>query len=268
MAQLQSPAPPAPRPLPPASGTSGAGAAGPLPPVTIGLLMVADGSNGADYYRSIVDAMNLCARAYLVDTPLRLAHFLSQIGHESAFRATEEDGRYSAARMREIFGCKGGAARYDKAADDCALGADGQPARLRPKLWSAEATYAGNARNLLSYVYALRLGNGDEISGDGYRYRGRGLIQLTGKSNYRSFTDCHNSRNPGDPRDFVANPDLLVSAIGYAIESAFYFWDARDINQAADLDDVLEVTRRVNGGANGLTDRQARLARIKNALGI
>lgn len=268
MAQLQPPAPSPPRPVPPAAVAPGGGAAGGLPLVTVDLLTAADGSNGADYYRRIVGAINLCAGTYLVDTPLRLAHFLSQIGHESAFRATEEDGRYSAPRMREIFGCKGGAARYVKAADDCALGADGKPARLRPKLWTAEATYAGNARNLLSYVYALRLGNGDEISGDGYRYRGRGLIQLTGKSNYQSFTDCHNTRNPNDRRDFVANPDLLVTDLNYAIESAFYFWDARDINQAADQDDVVEVTRRVNGGTNGLTDREARLARIKTALGI
>ena len=267
MAQLHTPAPVPPRPVPPPGARAG-GAAGAPPLVTVGLLMAADATNGADYYRQVVDAMNLCAATYLVDTPLRLAHFLSQVGHESAFRATEEDGRYSAPRMRETFGCKGGAARYDKAADDCALGADGKPARLRPKLWTAEATYAGNARNLLSYVYALRLGNGDEISGDGYRYRGRGLIQLTGKSNYQSFTDCHNTRNPDDRRDFVTNPDLLMTGLNYAIESAFYFWDTRDINQAADLDDVVEVTRRVNGGANGLTDRETRLARIKTALGI
>jgi predicted chitinase len=264
MVQLQTPTPVPPRPVPPPAGS---GAAGALPLVTVGLLAAADGSNGADYYGRIVDAINLCAHTYLVDTPLRLAHFLAQIGHESGFRATEEDGRYSAARMREIFGCKGGAAHYDKAAGDCAIGADGKPARLRPKLWTAEATYAGNARNLLSYVYALRLGNGDEVSGDGYRYRGRGLIQLTGKSNYQSFTDCHNTKNPDDRRDFVANPDLLVSELNYAIESAFYFWDARDINQAADQDDVVEVTRRVNGGLNGLADREARLARIKTALG-
>jgi predicted chitinase len=234
--------------------------------VTVELLTIADGSNGAAYYQALVDAMNSYAQAYSVNTSLRLAHFLAQVGHESGFRATEEDGRYSAPRMRQVFGCKGGQAHYDAAGDDCTLGADGTPARLRPKLWTAEATYANNARNLLSYVYASRLGNGDEVSGDGYRYRGRGFMQLTGKANYKSFTDCHNERSPGQRQDFITQPDLLLSELNYALESAFYFWDARDINRIADTDNLADVTFAVNGGYNGLDDREARLERIKKAL--
>ena len=117
-------------------------------------------------------------------------------------------------------------------------------------------------------MYANRLGNGDEASGDGYRYRGRGLIQLTGKDNYAAFTTAHNARNPADPRDFVAQPDLVMSELKYAIESAFYYWDARTVNTLADLDDLEQVTRAVNGGLNGLEDRGARLASIKKVLGI
>lgn len=236
--------------------------------VTVALLRVAEVTNPEDYYAAIVDGLNDSARRYGVDTALRMAHFLAQIGHESSFRATEENGRYSAVRMREIFGCKGDRAQYDRNADDCRLGADGKPARLRPKLWTEQDVYAGNAERLLGYVYADRLGNGSEESGDGYRYRGRGLVQLTGKDNYAAFTAAHNARDADDPRDFVADPDLLVSELKYAIESAFWFWDARKVNALADADDLEGVTRAVNGGLNGLEDRGARLARIKTALGI
>lgn len=236
--------------------------------VTVALLRAADPSNPDPYYAGIVDALNDYARRYEVGTPLRLAHFLAQIGHESGFRATEENGNYSAPRMREIFGCRGGRAQYERAADDCRLGSDGAPARLRPKLWLESDSYAGHPERLLAYVYANRLGNGDEASGDGYRYRGRGLIQLTGKTNYADFTEVHNARTPQDPRDFVAQPDLLMSELNYAIESAFYYWDARTVNALADLDDLEQVTRAVNGGLNGLEDRGARLASIKQALGI
>jgi predicted chitinase len=233
--------------------------------ITVALLQAADSSNSADYYAGIVDDLNAYAQAYAVNNQTRIAHFLSQIGHESGFRNAVENGSYSAQRMRQVFGCKGGA--YDAATDNCTLGADGAPQQLRPRLWTNESTYARNPPNLLSYVYALRLGNGDEASSDGYRYRGRGLIQLTGKDNYSAFTACHNQKNPQDPQDFAANPDLLVSDIKYGIESAFYFWEANDINAVADGADVEAVTRRVNGGLNGLDDRQARFERIRNAMG-
>ena len=170
--------------------------------------------------------------------------------------------------MRQVFGCKGGQAPYDRVRDECRLGPDGQPLRLRPKLWTDSDFYANNAEHLLGYVYADRLGNGSEASGDGYRYRGRGLIQLTGKDNYAAFTAAHNVRDANDPRDFVLEPDLLLSELKYAIESAFHYWDARKVNALADADDLEAVTRAVNGGLNGVDDRGARLANIKKALGI
>jgi predicted chitinase len=236
--------------------------------VTLALLRAADATNPDSYYAGLADILNDYARRYEVNTPLRLSHFLAQIGHESGFRALEENGRYSVPRMHEIFGCRGGPSRYDRALDDCRLNAEGQPDRLRPKLWREADSYAGNPQRLLSYVYANRLGNGDEASGDGYRYRGRGLIQLTGKDNYAAFTTAHNARNAADPRDFVAEPDLIMSELKYAIESAYYYWDARTVNTLADLDDLEQVTRAVNGGLNGLEDRGARLASIKKVLGI
>ena len=118
--------------------------------VTLALLQAADATNSESYYAAIVDALNDYARRYAVHTPLRLAHFLAQIGHESAFRSAEENGNYSAQRMREIFGCRGGRLQYDRTADECRLGPDGQPARLRPKLWSEADSYAGNPERLLS----------------------------------------------------------------------------------------------------------------------
>lgn len=255
MARPRSPPPP-----PPATGAA--------PLVTASLLAVAEDTNGPEYYRRLVDPLNRHAHACAVDTPLRLAHFLAQVAHESGIRATEENGSHAPQAMRELFGCKGGPAGYDRARDDCLPGPGGKPARLRPKLWSAEATYAHHPRNLLSYVYALHLGNGDEVSGDGYRYRGRGLLHLTGKADYRAFTARHNNAWPGDRRDFVAHPELVSSELDYAIEAAFHVWDDRGLNTPADQDDIREVTRGVDPSLDGLADRAARLARIKRALGI
>ena len=94
------------------------------------------------------------------------------------------------------------------------------------------------------------------------------MMQLTGKNNYSAFTNTHNVKNPGDQRDFVSNPDLLVTEKKYGIESAFFYWDSRGLNAIADSDDVEKVTTAVNGGLNGLADRKARLNKIKQALGI
>ena len=94
------------------------------------------------------------------------------------------------------------------------------------------------------------------------------MMQLTGKTNYSQFTASHNQKNPNDTRDFVANPELLVTDRQYGIESAFYFWDARNLNAIADSDNVRNVTIAINGALNGLADREARLQRVKKALGI
>ncbi|WP_211235091.1 glycoside hydrolase family 19 protein [Azohydromonas australica] len=228
--------------------------------ITAAILGAAEPGNSDLYYQSILGGMNKYAAAYGINTKLRVAHFLAQIAHESGLKTVEESGNYSTERMHQIFGCKGGSKNYDAGHDDCKLG------RLREKLWTEQARCARNSKNLLGYVYANRLGNGDEVSGDGFRYRGRGMIQLTGKTNYKGFTNSHNARNPDDPRDFVERPELLIDIIDYGVESAFYFWDSRPLNAAADADDVVEVTRLINGGDIGLPDRKARLARIKAAM--
>ena len=206
------------------------------------------------YYREILPYMNEFASKYNVNTPLRIAHFLSQIGHESSFVIREESLKYSVNRMRSIFG-RGGA---------------------RTKLYDNPGYYAyfykgrkipNNDVHLGNYVYANRLGNGNEASGDGFRYRGRGMIQLTGKDNYRLYTKQHNKVSPDDPQDFVLNPDLVVSNKRYGVESAFVWWERNNMNRAADRTyadisnrnrmntRIKTITRLVNGGLNGITER-------------
>lgn len=230
--------------------------------ITQPMLTAADTTNSTAYYTSLLPAFNEYALAYGITTGLRIAHFLAQIGHESSFRCVEENGNYDPKRMRQVFGCKGGGDNYDQGRDDCKAG------QLRPKLWTQPNYYAHNPKNLLSYVYGGRYNNGDEASGDGYLYRGRGMMQLTFKDNYARFTASHNARNAADPRDFVAHPELVITDARYGVESAFFFWDSRNINAAADADNVARVTLLVNGGDIGLPDRKLRLNKVKAVLGL
>ncbi|MCZ7582837.1 MAG: glycoside hydrolase family 19 protein [Deltaproteobacteria bacterium] len=117
--------------------------------------------------------------------------------------------------------------------------------------------HARQPERIANRVYGGRLGNGDEASGDGFRYRGRGLIQLTGRSNYRAFSRWIND-------DVIAQPDLVADR--YAVYSAVYYWDVNALNEPADLDDVKKVTKKINGGYNGLADRIALLDKAKELL--
>jgi predicted chitinase len=229
--------------------------------ITMQMLAAADPTGSVATHEAVLGYLNKFARQYEVNTPARIAHFLSQIGHESGFKATTESLNYSAKRMHQIFGCKGGSKNYSVANDDCTKG------RLRDKLWTEQANYEHNAENLGNYVYANRNGNGDEASGDGYKYRGRGLIQLTGKSNYQGFQDRHNALNPDDKQSFIDNPELVAGNTEYAVESAFYFWDAHNINTIADTGNVKDVTKAVNGGTNGYDDRKSRYNAVACLLG-
>lgn len=181
-----------------------------------------------------LDTLNERLPAHEIETPLRTAHFLAQVLHESSLlKRVEENLHYSAQRLLEVF----------------------------PRYFTSEQAhaYAGQPQKIGSRVYANRLGNGDEASGDGYRYRGRGLIQLTGKTNYRAF-----SRWIGD--DCVAQPDRVSNL--YAVDSAIYYWSENGINEPADRDDVRTVTRIINGGLNGLEHRMQLLERAKILLEI
>lgn len=161
-----------------------------------------------------------------INTPLRMAHFLGQCAHESwGFTAVRENLNYSAAALHKTF------------------------KKYFPTLQSAEA-YARQPEKIANFVYANRIGNGPIESGDGWKYRGRGYIQLTGKANYRDF-----DRFVDD--DIVTNPDLVATK--YPLTSAAWFWHTRGLNKLADTGatelEIAKVTKKVNGGLNGLQDR-------------
>lgn len=167
---------------------------------------------------------------YQINTQLRIAHFLAQLSYETlGFTALIENTNYSATRLREVF----------------------------PNYFtlSQASAYANKPANIANRVYANRLGNGNEASGDGYKYRGRGLIHLTGKSNYQAYTNYSGT-------NIVDNPDL-AARIDIALDIAGWFWSARNINQYADNDDLVGVTKNVNGGSNGLEGRNAKLNAYK-----
>jgi predicted chitinase len=230
--------------------------------ITMDMLAAVDADGSEEDHREIIGDVNKYARKYEVNTPERMAHFLSQIAHESGFQATTESLSYSSKRMRQVFGCKGGQKNYDVAKDDCKKG------RLRDKLWTQGDYYTHNSEHLGNYVYADRLGNGDEASGDGYKYRGRGLIQITGKDNYSDFEEEHNRLNPDDQQSFVDHPELVADNVGYAMESAFYFWSSHGLNTTADTGTVSDVTEAINGGDNGLSDRKKRFNAVACLLGV
>ena len=166
------------------------------------------------------------AMAYYKMTPERAAHFFAQTAHESGgFKVFSENLNYSAQGLQGIFG------KYF-------------PGNL-------EESYARNPEKIANRVYASRMGNGAEASGDGYKFRGRGALQLTGKENYAAFAKYLNKP------EIMTNPDLVATT--YSFESAMFFFDKnklweicdKGINDAA----ILALTKRINGGTHGLADR-------------
>ncbi|MBP0634210.1 glycoside hydrolase family 19 protein [Cupriavidus sp. AcVe19-6a] len=238
--------------------------------ITLEMLAAVDPHGTKAYHEEILPSLNKYAKGYAVITPKRIAHFLSQIAVESGFKNIEEDLKYSPKRMKEIFGCK----PAPHGSHTPKFGVVGNEivcnfCQLRSKLWTDTDYYANNAEHLGSYVYEGRYGNGPEATGDGYKYRGRGLIQTTFRDNYETFKKEHNSRFPQDQRDFVAEPELLLSNLEYGVESAFVYWTVtRNVNSTADNGDVLSVTLKVNGGTHGLRERRAAYNRVATLLGI
>jgi putative chitinase len=172
----------------------------------------------------------------IADSRLRLAHFFAQVLHESGcMRFDMENLNYSSDALQKVFG------KYFPTKED------------------ADA-YARNPEKIANRVYADRMGNGDERSGDGWRYRGRGLIQLTGRANYKAFAEWI-----GDER-VMDEPDLVCTE--YAVHSAVFFWVKNDLNRLADRDDVVALTTRVNGGVNGLAHRRELLNKANGLLGM
>lgn len=176
---------------------------------------------------NVMEEIPLIIEKFGIDGPLRLSHFLSQCAHESGnFKFVKENLNYSADGLRKIF------------------------PKYFPTIEVANK-YARQPEKIANKVYGGRMGNGDEASGDGFKFRGRGYIQLTGKDNYAAFDKFVDD-------DIMANPDLVATK--YPLTSAAFFfhknklWDVCDKGHGDDV--VLAVTKRVNGGTHGLTDRQ------------
>lgn len=165
------------------------------------------------------------AKKFNITNPLRLAHFLAQCGHESGgFKSVSENLNYSADGLKKIFG------KYF-------------PGNLNE-------SYAKQPEKIASRVYGGRMGNGDESTGEGFKFRGRGYVQLTGKQNYTNF-----AKFIGE--DVVTNPDLVATK--YPLASAAFFFDSNKLwsicDKGSDVATVTAVTKRVNGGILGLNDR-------------
>ena len=175
---------------------------------------------------------------YEINTAQRIAGFLAQCTHESNdFTALKENLNYRAASLRKLFPTH---FETDEIANDYAI---------RPNKQEAIA----------NRLYCNRMGNGDEASGDGYRYCGRGLIQITGKDNYFWFA-ASIEITPEDASQYM-------QTFEGACQSACWFWETNNLNQYADRGDILTLTKKINGGTIGLDDRKARYAKVLHILG-
>ena len=180
--------------------------------------VTADGSFGPGTMKA--------AMAFYKLTPIRAAHFFAQTAHETGeYKLFSENLNYSAAGLQGTFG------KYFPG--------------------TIEESYARNPEKIANRVYADRMGNGNEASGDGWKYRGRGALQLTGKANYQAFSTYLNKP------EIMDNPDLVATT--YAFESAMYFFDKNKLWAMCDqgITDaaILAITKRINGGTNGLEHR-------------
>lgn len=173
---------------------------------------------------------------YDIATPERVAAFMAQCAHESGgFKTLKENLNYKAESLCKVF------------------------PKYFPNVELA-SQYAHQQEKIANKVYGNRMGNGDEASGDGYRYCGRGLIQLTGKDNYTAFAESIET-----PVEEL--PEYLSTFEG-AVQSACWFWETNNLNQYADSGDILTMTKRINGGTIGLEDRKKHYDHALHVLGV
>lgn len=218
-----------------------------MPSITTPLVAAAIGCSRALATTWVKPISDSCRLAEITTAP-ELAAYLAQIGHESGGLANVvENLNYSADRIR-------------------ALGMQSNPGTRWRSLVPRAAALARNPEALANAVYGGRLGNGAEASGDGWRYRGRGLIQNTGKVNYEAVRDqLRGALYPVLVPDFVKTPDALADPMWAALAAGAY-WRAKGLNALALAGDFDAITRRINGGTTGAADRRARHDRAKDAL--
>ena len=193
---------------------------------------------GNPYLDQWCNALNEILPDYGIDTPQRVAAFIAQCAHESGnFRALKENLNYRWETLRKLF------SKYFPTDD----------------LAKTYASMPNKQEAIANRIYASRMGNGDEQSGDGFRYCGRGLIQLTGKDNYTFFA--------GSLDIPVEEAAEYLQTFEGAVQSACWFWETNNLNQWADKDDILTLTKRINGGTIGLEDRKKHYEHAKHVLG-
>lgn len=179
----------------------------------------------------LVESLNSTMESYGIDSTLEVAAFLAQIGHESGgFKYRKENLNYSVEGLLKVF----------------------------PKYFNSGnvASYGRKSEKIANRVYANRMGNGDESSGDGFRFCGRGFIQITGKENYLSYAD-HKDMSPDSAIEYL-------ETIEGACDSAGWFWWKNQLDKVCH--DITKLTKRINGGVNGLADRKKHFEELYNLL--
>ena len=176
--------------------------------------------------KNVIGQLQSVIDKFYINTPARLSHFLAQCSHESGeFTILRENLNYSSERLLVVF------PKYFKTKED-------------------SDAYARKPEKIANKVYGSRMGNGDENSGDGWKYSGKGYIQLTGKDNYTSFDKVVEE-------DILSTPNLVATK--YPLMSAAWFWNKNNLNNIADLgvtdDIVIKITKKINGGTIGIEDR-------------
>ena len=194
---------------------------------------------GNPYINEWHEALEQLLPDYEINTPQRIAAFIAQCAHESGgFRAIKENLNYKAVTLRKIF------PKYFPT----------------DELAAAYASMPNKQEAIANRVYASRMGNGDEQSGDGYRYCGRGLIQLTGKNNYQAFADSIETT--------VEDASEYLATFEGAAQSACWFWESNNLNRFADVGDIKGLTKAINGGFIGLDDRIKHYNHALHVLGV
>ena len=189
---------------------------------------------GNPYIDHWYDALSQALPDYDINTPQRIASFLAQCAHESGgFVFLQENLNYRAESLSRVW-----------------------PKYFPPNI---AAEYAHNPERIANRAYANRMGNGPESSGDGWAHCGRGLIQLTGRSNYQAFADSIET-------SIEDIPHYLATFEG-AVQSACWFWESNNLNQYADKGDLLTMTKKINGGTLGLDDRTKRYQHALQVMG-
>lgn len=208
-----------------------------MPTITLDHLRRLAPNARSSYRTAFENGSALLDQAGISASPLRVAHFMAQVLHESTGLSVQvESLNYSPQRLPVVW-----------------------PLRFKPRGPLDPVAFAHNQEKLGNEVYGGRMGN--DQPGDGFRYRGRGLLQLTGKDSYREATRLLRAQNPAAP-DFVSAPDEVFSA-QWALAVAAAAWAAKGCNALADLDSVQRVTRAINGGLIGLSDRMEWLRQTK-----